>query len=381
MKGAGYHGCHRCLAERPFYGALEDDALSSLSVITFLLRLTIFKPICVECGTSINWRAQEFLYRGDHRRVGQAKDGQAGAARVTTIGAIPGQDRGIAHQGLELAERLVEPVALAESTIDWQEKGFSHVGLLCDGGVLKAKLKTDLNYLNGSYLMRGEDTAVVRRSAAAIGHYENWLEIYRQTGWCLRPFRLPKWKAISRIPIHQQGSALAFTAMPRTNAVLAVGQYDIAYVNVDAPLISKFCSHSELFGYTRPSIAIYGAHICHDERHVILAYSDWSDPERPAKGMLALDLLTDLAPTDFGVVDGEYHILDEADDLLLTASGNEATIHVVGNWKETVVLQCDGEITEGRFSRSGKEIILRTRTPIGQDDEPLKVEYEIWQLT
>lgn len=386
MKGAGIYCCGPCLAERPFYGALEPDALAWLGPLAYFLRRTFFKPVCGECGARVSWAAQSFLWRNDHLLRRRRSDSVAPplAAKLVESRRIESgrRDLGIYDQGVDIREAQPKP-AEPKYRLEWDEN-FSRTGRLYDeSGVLLAKLTTGLDYMEHSCVMDSAETVIAQRAAVGPGRDANWIEIFGRTGRCVRPFGLPKWTPIVSVPLYPGVIALSFQHLPARDAIFAVSERDAAYVEAKTPLNSIVFSHGDLFGYCRPGAQITAAHICHDEGSAILSYSDRAEGEKLRTGLLAVGFEVESKPADLGDLGESVRLLHEEAGLLLIASGNAATIYWVGHWATPVSLKCGGEILDGRLSASGWHCILKVKLDGSSENDEgseTRIAYEIWEL-
>lgn len=363
--GAGLNYCSRCVAQTEFFGVLEKDAFKGLAPVTlglsailkFVLRSLLLKPVCVECASKIKWSAQHYHWESERPRseyerqreplrVVSAKRLPRETIRGSDLSALYGRYRASANT------QRAEPPEPKGNTIDWPDR-YSGTGLIkTSGDSVVAKVVAGYGYHPKSWMVNdGEGVIGLHNSYASDNH---WVVLYRKTGFCLRPWKLPKWSEVAHLSLRGPGNVHAWRLRDSDTVVAFGGR---SFGTIDAKNLLKSARHD----YSKAGVLagvrhyVQDVQLCDDDAHAVIFYQDYYTSRYHAA---AIAIETGELSVDFGEFSEKPRVLCDRSGIVALASDVRLSVGCPGGRKLIYSNDLSGQILEGRMAGDGSRLIV-----------------------
>lgn len=377
MTDDGYCFCHHCLEERRFIGALSNVQISGLDLPLFFLRSFFFRPVCIECGETVNSRLSAVFRWGKREFEAHeldAKDPYNSPMQIISRKNDKGDSTTVQAFNLSGQKRIAEQKS--ESVCSKEYKFLSHVCSVEDeSGQPLSHFVTELTYTMGSMKVRDE-SAILVWGQHFRSRCEN-LELYGDLGSGTNREGSKKLKLVAKISLTKDARGKMLRSLRFGTMAFFASNKQIVILDFEDRLASKTWHISDILGYCSEAPSIEATHVCVDERSALIVYKEYIEQEF-VYGIAAINFGRDGGLHKLAECGAQKPICDSGGHYMFYACGNIAYVHASGNWNEHVAYRANGQIVGGKISTDCSKLILQVRDPDFENSDG--AIYEVWQM-
>lgn len=385
-RGAGPYFCGSCLAERPFYGTFEGEALSGMGsytlglsfIIKECLRHSLYKPVCVECGSRLDWAAQKFLSGGQVAEKGEADSQKITARFVKSFGATAlGCDPGIEGLGYEFHASQKQKNDTNNDgkglRVEWD---FASANITDTAGGLAGKVAFRPAYILRSIFSSDQKTLVALHDAYNRGLGNQWISLYRAMGFCIFPRGLPKWREVARREVRSTDSNNPYKIqlLHDQNLMIFASAFDVVVFDLSRPSNSVVVDLERTLHNRVQHLWINEIYIARSGTGIVFSGTQYISQKQQQKIAAILDVNSERLEIFSGEREDVFKVLDDCENVVLIRRANELLLFNSASWKSMDRIAFKEEITEARITSDRQHIVVRLNANKGNTPDLEAVE-------